>query len=248
MARLFDDAQSEYLEWSGASPPVSGPPFTLACWARTDTDAADQALMWLGDKDSATSVIGSLELVAVDGPNRYVCAKSVSGATEGSALIGNYSTNTWHHVCGRFATASFRRVFLDGAGIDTDTTNVVGATADRVSIGRRGDSAPGAYLSGAVAEAAIWNVALFEPEIVALAKGFSPLQVKPHALVAYWPLGGFAGANDNDRLGVYDLSAVGTPWWTDHPPLVYSGGPGVGTPAASGSPRIPWHLFQGRAA
>lgn len=248
MARLFDDAQSEYLEWSGASPPVSGPPFTLACWVRTDTDAADQALMWLGDKDSATSVIGSLELVAVAGGNRYVCAKSVSGATEGAALTGNYGTNAWHHVCARFTTTAFRRIILDGASGDTDTTVVGGATADRVSIGRRGDSTPSAYVSGAVAEAAIWTAALSEMEIAALAKGFSPLQVKPHTLVAYWPLGGFAGSNDNDRLGDYDLSALGTPSWTDHPPLIDPGRPRVGTPAASGSPRIPWHLFQGRAA
>ncbi|NQT12641.1 MAG: hypothetical protein HQ582_07830, partial [Planctomycetes bacterium] len=149
MARLLDDAQSECLEWSGASPPVSGLPFTLACWVRTDTDAADQALMWLGDKDSATSVIGSLELLAVDGGDRYLCAKSVSGATEGSALAGDYSTNTWHHVCGQFTATTLRRVVLDGASAGTDTTNVVGATADRVSIGRRGDSTPNAYLSGA---------------------------------------------------------------------------------------------------
>lgn len=248
MARLFDDQESKYLEWSGASPPVSGPPLTLACWARTDTDAVDQALMWLGDKDSATSVIGSLELVAVDGGNRHVRAKSVSGATEGSALVGNYGTNTWHHVCGRFTTTAFRRVILDGAGGDTDTTAVVGATADRVSIGRRGDSTPNAYLSGAVAEAAIWNAVLSEPEIAALAKGFSPLKLKPQNLVAYWPLGGFAGSSDNDRLGGYDLSALSTPSWTDHPPLVDPGRPRVGAPAASGNARVPWHLFQGRAA
>ena len=220
MARLLDDAQSECLEWSGASPPVSGLPFTLACWARTDTDAADQALVWLGDKDSATSVIGSLEFLAVDGGNRYVCVKSVSGAAEGSALAGDYSTNTWHHVCGQFTATTLRRVILDGVSVDTDATLVSGATADRVSIGRRGDSTPSAYLSGAVAEAAIWNQPLNQPEIVALAKGFSPLMVKPQNLVAYWPLGGFAGSNDHDRLGDYDLSALNTPSWRDHPPLI----------------------------
>ena len=248
MARLFDDTQSEYLQWTGAAPPVSGPPFTLACWTRTDTDAADQVLMWLGDKDSATSVIGSLELLAVDGGNRHAGARSVSGATEGLASVGDYGTGTWHHVCGRFSTTASRRVVLDGAGVDTDTTAVPGATVDRVSIGRRGDGTPDAYLSGAVAEAAVWNAALSEPEIVALAKGFSPLQIKPHCLGAYWPLGGVAGASDDDRLGGYDLNAQNTPSWTDHPPLVDRGRPRFAAPAASAAPRVPWHLFPGRAA
>ena len=50
MARLLDDAQNQYLEWSGATPPITAPPFTLSCWFYTNTDVVDQVLMWIGGR------------------------------------------------------------------------------------------------------------------------------------------------------------------------------------------------------
>lgn len=49
MARLFDDASSQYLETD--STVLAAHPFTLACWAKSDDLAVDQVLIFLGDKD-----------------------------------------------------------------------------------------------------------------------------------------------------------------------------------------------------
>ncbi len=247
MARLFDDAQSQYLQRSGATPPVTTPPFTLACWARTDSDSADQALLWIGDKDSTTSCIGVIEMLAAS-PFPRVCARTISGGVVGSAVTGNYAVNTWHHVCGVFPATDDRAVYLDGTNKGADDTGVSGAGANTVAVARCGDQTPGDYLSGAVAEAAIWSAALSQTEANSLARGFSPLQIRPESLAAYWPLGGFFGQADRDLLGQYDLTAYNAPSSTDHPPLVYPSRPRVVLPAAPVASKMPWHLLEGRAA
>lgn len=48
------------------------------------------------------------------------------------------------------------------------------------------------YFDGDIAEAAIWNVALSDAEIAMLAKGLSPLRVRPASLVSYVPMNGAA--------------------------------------------------------
>ena len=98
-----------------------------------------------------------------------------------------------------------------------------------------------------MAEAAVWDVALNDDEVAALAHGYSPRLIRPDHLAAYWPLGGLPGQNDKDLLGSHELTAYNTPSWTDHPPLVYPVRPQVVTAGPTGS-KIPWHLFQGRAA
>ncbi|MFH1924363.1 MAG: LamG-like jellyroll fold domain-containing protein [Planctomycetota bacterium] len=249
MARFFDDAQSEYVEWSGAGPPVTSPPFTLSCWFYTDTDAVGQALMWIGDKDASDQILGSLQVDAVSGGYRKVIARTVaSGGLAGAAKAWNYSVNTWHHVCGVFSAENDRLVALDYSQQGSDNTSLGVAGIDRVSIGRLGDATPDKYLSGAVAEAAIWNVALADDDVRALHQRFSPLMIRPENLAAYWPLGGLWGQNDNDRLGTYPMTAYNSPSWTDHPPLIYPGRPRLVAPISPVSPKIPWHLFQGRAA
>jgi hypothetical protein len=250
MARLFDEHGSQYLQWTDAGPPVSGPPFTLACWGRTDTSSLDQTLMWTGDHegDFATSFLGSIEMLPESGGHAYVRATTVFGADEGSAVVGNYSTNTWHHVCGVFAATDDRAVYLDGLAPGTDHTLVSGGAATAVAIGRLSGAYPTAYLSGAVAEAAIWNAALTPAEVRSLARGYSPLQIRTQHLVAYWPLGGFSGQDDKDRLGRYPMTAYNGPSWRDHPPLVYPGRPrlGLGLSWAIGGANPPYRTATGR--
>ena len=50
MARLFDDALSEFLEKNVA--PVTAVPLTMATWFRTDDIVSNQLLLMIPDKDS----------------------------------------------------------------------------------------------------------------------------------------------------------------------------------------------------
>jgi len=105
--------------------------------------------------------------------------------------------------------------------LDTTVLNV--ASVDRMLIGaweRLGGWL--AYFGGAVAEAAIWQGALGDSDLAQLAAGYSPLLVRSQDLIAYWPLGGPFGNNDQDHSGNgFDLTAYGDPTWADHPPIVY---------------------------
>jgi hypothetical protein len=73
-------------------------------------------------------------------------------------------------------------------------------------------------MSGSIAEAAIWNVALTDAKVAILAAGFSPLFVDPQSLVAYWPL---VRDTDDDVVGGYDMTAYNTPTVASHPPKIF---------------------------
>ncbi len=212
MARAFDDASSEYLELDSA--PVTAAPFTLSCWFNSDDLTVNQMLMFVGDKDS-TEDFWRLSAKGDTGgdPLRF----NVNDGTSGSADTSTgYSASTWHHACAVETASNNRACFIDGGSKGTDATSVSPVAADRVSIGRSGDSSPGQYMSGNIAEAAIWSVALSDAEVALLAKGFSPLFIQPHNLVAYWPL---IRDDDNDWIGGFDLAAFNTPTVATHPPL-----------------------------
>ena len=70
-----------------------------------------------------------------------------------------------------------------------DTTDLTPTGINELLIGaRRFSGAVGLYFDGSIAEAAIWNAALTDDEILSLAKGFTPDQIRPQNLVFYAPL------------------------------------------------------------
>lgn len=231
MARLFDDASSEYLEIDQAV--VTAYPLTLAAWFYSDSTTIDQALVYVGDKDVGEEM-QALRVSGAIGGDPIRAFSFRSGFSSDAQTTAGYSANTWHHACAVFSAATSRAAYLDGGNKGTDTGNVViGATYDRTSIGRRGDSTPDAYMSGHIAGAAVWNAALSDDEAAILAKGYSPLFVKPENLVAYWPL--VRGLND--RVGGYTLTASGTTV-SAHPPVIYPAPPAfaMGAVAVAGQP------------
>jgi len=242
MARLFDDAQQEYLKRT-TSVPLSSYPFVMACWYFTDALNTDQTLVSLGEGAAAWYYALQLREDVDD-----LCA---IGYGAGQALRQadssiNYSINIWQHACGLWVNSTDMRILLNGANKGT-TANVQGAvTPDAVSIGISADSTPFGYMSGRIAEAAIWDISNWpgatasdkanEFERVAvpgLALGWTPLQF-PLGLVGYWPLGGLQGRHDNDVVGGYNMTPVNTPSWADHSPgLIYPSRPQLIFPAAA---------------
>lgn len=217
MARLFDDASSQYLEIDSAV--VGDEPLTLACWFNSDNVTARQTAIYVGDKASADKHYWCLVLQG------SFAAKPVSAITRGAGgesaatTSTGYSANTWHHACAVFAANNDRAAFIDGGSKATNTGNQNVGTVDRTSLGRLGDATPSGYLSGLLAEAAIWNAALTDDEVALLAKGVSPLLVRPEALVAYWPLIGNYSP-EIDRAGGFNLTVTGATK-AAHPRIFY---------------------------
>jgi hypothetical protein len=77
---------------------------------------------------------------------------------------------------------------------------------DRTAIGTTNDGTD--FMSGDIAEAAMWDVALGDDEVLMLGVGFSPLCIRPQSLVAYWPLVG-RHSPEIDMIGKFDMTVTG---------------------------------------
>jgi hypothetical protein len=256
MARLFDDAASEYLQYGGAV--VSAVPFVLACWFRSDSVTVNQTLLSIADTagDSHFFRMAAMGAVAGD-PIRAQCS-SASGSVQADTSSG-FSANTWHHACAAFATATDRRVYLDGGSKGTDANNRTPAGLDTTAIGTLRRNSISQYMSGRIAWAAIWDLTNwpgatgtdkadgFEARALpGLADGYSPL-FWPLGLTAFWPLGGLrlnnsgnAANSDWDVVGGYHMDPQNTPSVADHPGgLIYPSVPQVVMPTAAGQTVTP---------
>ena len=210
MAILFDNVSNEYLTNINA---VANQPFTLACWAYAD-EALDQIAINIGH--SSLARIGELGFGVTN-----LFGLFHQGATTYETLqpvTPTYSLNTWHHLAGRYEIAD-RELYADGVSIATGTVNVGAMPVGITHIGAEiYAGVTGAFFSGRIAEAAVWDVSLSDGEIALLAEGFSPLFFQPQSLVAYWPL--IALEDINDRVGGFNMTAVNTPVTTNHMPKI----------------------------
>lgn len=210
MARSFNDASNQYLEVDSAV--LTDEPITMACQFKSDDATTFQTLMSIADKDVNTK--WHKLILRGDMTGDPIHAGSWDGATSGFAITTwPYAAHVWHHACGVFAADNDRRVYIDGGSKGTNSNNVNVINLDTTAIGRLCRSSGGQCMSGVIAEAAIWNVALTDDEVKSLSKGFTPLLVRPQNLVAYWPL---IRTPDIDKVGGYDLTAYNNPGVVAH--------------------------------
>ncbi len=213
MARLFDDALSQYLEYAGAV--VSDYPFSLACWYRSDSLTAFQAMIGIAGSAGSAGRQG-LHLWGHVGGDPVV----MYNETERAQSTIAYTANVWQHACGVAAASNSRAVYLNGGSKGTDTNVQTIGSLNRTAIGRSPDSTPSGYMSGELAELAIWGATLTDEEDVILAAGYSPLFVRPQSLVAYWPLIGRLSP-EIDLVGGFDMVLYNGPTQADHPRIIY---------------------------
>jgi hypothetical protein len=112
--------------------------------------------------------------------------------------------------------------FLDGkTGASDDLPSSNPNNSQSVRIGLRGDLSE--QLDGRVAHVGIWNAALTDEEILRLAQGKLPPQVRPENLAGYWPLDDYASSGAtrefrwNNRMGVHAGTVAPRPG----PPIPY---------------------------
>ena len=218
MARTFDGSNDDL---NVASAVVSTTPFTMACWFKSNgTPGGSQILMQL--YDSGVDNLNRHRLYVDGGPR--VRVETVNGAG-GNANINAgafFTTSTWQHACGVWTSATSRTAYLNGADPQSNVTNLTPAALNATCLGAGLDTVPGGYFNGAIMEAAIWNVALTAQEVLMLGApdvAWSPLRVRPSALVAYWPLLGL-DSPEPERVGRNNLTVNG-PVRSDHGRIRY---------------------------
>ncbi len=226
MARLFD-AATEYLQIEQAV--ITGYPFTLACWFNSDSIAISQALMWVGDKGE-DNIYASLRIEGATDGDPVVAQMRIFSESNAITSTG-YSANTWHHAAGVYTNATSRAAYIDGGSKGTDATNLTPVGFDRTAIGALRDITAAWWMSGLIAEAAIWNIALSDAEVADLAKNVDPLTIHPESIVALWRLIGRTSP-EIDIVGGYNLTPTGTVA-ADHPRIIYPASPQIiGVPSA----------------
>ena len=205
---------------------VTAAPLTMAAWCWTTSTTEQQTILWVGEAAEANTPRDQFRL-GLDAA-AHVQANTGNSAGSTAALSSTtYSASTWFHAAGVFdiTTATDRAAFLNGGGKGTNTTNRVPAGIDRTSIGFNDNAAPanpfGGTGTGYIAEVGLWNTNLTDSEILVLARGASPLLVRPGNLVAYWPLLG-RHSPEIDLVGGANMAIQGTLSHSgNHAPIYY---------------------------
>ena len=243
MARVFTGGSSQYLSRSSAF--VTAYPLSFFAWVYP----TDATAIYRGMTIAATSGVSYLQLalrgdLSGDPVETYVDDGSAPTPT---ASVSGFTANAWNCVGCVHLNATSHTVYCNGSSA-TSTTSKAFPTASQFSIAR-GFYAGTAYYDSATsrwAYAALWNAALDAQECAALAARYHPRMVRPSSLVSSWDLGGFAGENDKDFVGGYDLTATNSPTWADSPGIIWPDDDGDVVTAA-GSTAKPW-LYSRRGA
>lgn len=182
MARQFTRASSHYLSTAVAVP--SAMPLTMACWFMVPDVNTEYSLMTrasAGNHRHAMRVRGDLA-------GDYLQLNASDGSTLEISTTTSVVANVWQHACVSIASSTSRTVYLNGGGKVTGTGAITPATTSLWIGASNSSGSPTQFLNGSIAEAAVWNTALTDEDVMALARGVCPASVMPSALVLYAPL------------------------------------------------------------
>ena len=240
MAVLLDDGNSECLQIAAA--PLTGKPFTISCFMYRDDLTADACPVGIADTGGMRNYIFFRVFSSDNGsvPNQIVMVVRHEGGSEkvawGPAELD--TANQWYHIAGTMSSGNNKYVYVDGSPGALDFFYANPVSLDLTTLGAfERISGPQWPLSGGLAEVGFWNIDLDTSEISALAKGISPLLIRPQNLVAYWPLirEGAAGVY-RDIIGGLDTVASGGSATSAHPPVIYPTRSQVISASAASSP------------
>ena len=223
MARAFTIASSASI--IAGSAPVTAAPLTLACWFKADDLTNNHTLVGLfklNPGSGSESFFLSASGATAGDPLQALTATSGDIYVSASSSIG-YSSGVWQHACGVYPAANSRIIYLDGGNSGSEGSSVTPSGIDRTYMGAFHYIGGTIYSNCSVAEVGIWNIALSADDAASLAKGFSPLMVRPASLVAYYPLVGRYSPEIELKAG--NNGTVSAATQADHPRVIYPSPP-----------------------
>lgn len=232
MARDFNGTTQDAIN---AGTPVTAVPITIACWFNSDSVTADQALVSIQDTAGGDRF---LLLANGTGAGDPVMAQSrTSGVSRSALSTTGFTTGTWYHACGVFATSTSRTAYIDGGSAGSNALSSTPASIAEIALASINSAST--WLNGRLAEVGVWNVALNASEVAALAGRVSPLRIRTGSLKIYVPMFG-VGSPERDYIGGYHMTLNNTPAQSAHygvqPPFGYDyGWRGAFTAAAAPS-------------
>jgi len=207
MARSFNGS-TQYLEASISQITL---PASIALWIYPFSSAPllDNSIVFAGQFGDDTAWMRLLiegNTVGDRGKLRFVTR---NGTTARAQTANTVTANVWQHACGVGAATNDRRIYLNGTN-DKGTNSETRATptTNILNLGHRGSIQQDWY-NGYMAHVCLWNVALTDGEVDALAAGVHPQRIRPDDIVFYWPLNG--QSPELDVRGNANLTAYGSP-------------------------------------
>jgi hypothetical protein len=119
----------------------------------------------------------------------YIGAAPSIHVDPGSASL---SLSTWYHTAATWDGATLT-TYVNGAldGTASGSGSLGGNAGHSTAIGWD-EATPGRNFNGSIGECCIWSVALSASEVLALAKGARPFNVRPLSILGGWSLDGLA--------------------------------------------------------
>lgn len=192
---------------------------TVACWVKADSWLNDARLVHRWNSGSTQRF-----LLALNGTKKLTFT-ILNQASTGQTATGATTLSTtgrWYHFAGTFNPSTRVACHIDGVEDGANTTSIgsglaTGSPPRNFLIGR--DAGATAFNhDGQIAEVAAWNAVLSTAELAALAKGASPLAVRPGLLKFYLPLWG-AGSPEIDLSGNGNTGTLTGTASADHAPV-----------------------------
>lgn len=216
MARLFDDTASDVLSVSAAV--VTAAPLTFAAWYYPDDLAVDGTLVTVADASASNHYHQLVCRGTLAGDPVSMKSRDASATTTASSSAGaSGTTNAWYHACGIVRGAADRSAYFNGGNRGNNTASATPTGLDTTGIGATRDSSPAEYMSGRIAHVTIWNAALDDREVTALATGINPFRVRPANVVGYWPLWGLHSPDIDLTASGNNMTVTGTALADDAP-------------------------------
>jgi len=216
-----DSGTDDYLNKSVAIFSGLTYPLAFSAWVRPDDRGAQYAVA----SDSGSGASKQIRIGA-GSSGKFIMGMRGANAESPSAHYDNSNT-TWFHLVGAFIANNDQKLYVNGTLDQTSTTTSDisdFADSNEFYIGTgvsSGTNIASKTWEGGIAEVAAYAAELSAGEIAALAKGFSPLLVRPSALVGYWPLGGPYAPTTIDPVGSNTLTANGGASVESHPRIIY---------------------------
>lgn len=218
-ARLLDDTTPDYFRTT--STPTPGAPFSISVWFNSDDGTINQIIVAIADSADSDHF---WRIVALGTAGDNQIAWRVRGgpmpAQEASTSPAGYTVGTWHHACAVEASATDRRILLDGGNKGTNTTSRTPSGANRVAVGFRASGVADPF-SGKIGQVCLYNIALSDAECATLAAGFSCLSVRRDRLSFFAPLNG-GQSPEAEIMGNRNLTITGAPTKVDDPPIPHA--------------------------
>jgi len=195
-----------------ASTPLTAVPLSMAAFFKSDA-TSDMTLFGLFSASNSEYIELGL---GVDGKVQ-AHARSTAAGLNYPVTSTSYGTSGYQHACGVWSAINARAVYLDGGGKGTDSASVTPTGIDRMALGATDRPLTANFFNGRLYNVAIWSVALDDAEVVALAKGYSPLRVRRTALVFFRPC---IRISEAEYIGGRTFTTVGTVADIEHGPQV----------------------------